>query len=253
MTRRQTATSVRQNYLTPTVGIQSGDTVSSERQAMLMLLKAYDYAEEFNVSPWYFAVEICDLRAAGVMNNDLRWLISAFYVEHAQEVEFHAETARQFDSLCGLSFSDRSCFVLTEAGKEYALTFCGEREERPKHESLSPGSHRLFRRKGVAPHWDPERHELSVESCFVKRFKTPAMNQETILMAFEEESWPSRIDDPLPPLPEIDPRRRLHDAIKCLNRHQLHKLVHFRGDGTGEGIVWEFVDPNSSGRPRQFD
>jgi hypothetical protein len=31
----------------------------------------------------------------------------------------------------------------------------------------------------------------------------------------------------------------LHDTINTLNRHQKHLLVHFLGDGTGEGVRWE--------------
>ena len=83
---------------------------------------------------------------------------------------------------------------------------------------------------------------MRVNGKLVKHFKWPALNQETILAAFEEEGWPPRIDDPLPPLPEQDPKRRLHDTIKCINRNQKHHLIHFHGDGTGEGVIWEFVE-----------
>ena len=91
------------------------------------------------------------------------------------------------------------------------------------------------------PHWDSSRHELRLGGRLVKQFKQPSPNQETILMAFEEERWPARIDDPLPPVAEQCPKRRLHDAIKCLNRNHKSPLVRFRGDGTGEGIVWEYA------------
>ncbi|MCA9075835.1 MAG: hypothetical protein KDA93_12430 [Planctomycetaceae bacterium] len=70
------------------------------------------------------------------------------------------------------------------------------------------------------------------------------MNQEVVLCAFEEDGWPERVDDPLPPQPDQDSKRRLADTIKCLNRKQVNKLIHFRGDGTGQGIVWERVDGN---------
>jgi hypothetical protein len=75
----------------------------------------------------------------------------------------------------------------------------------------------------------------------VKEFKLPSPNQETVLMAFEEEGWPPRIDDPLSPLPQLDPRRRLHDTIKALNRKQKQDLIRFMGDGSGEGIRWELT------------
>ncbi|MCA9067957.1 MAG: hypothetical protein KDA84_03490, partial [Planctomycetaceae bacterium] len=67
----------------------------------------------------------------------------------------------------------------------------------------------------------------------------PAINQETVLTAFEEEGWPARIDDPLPPHGNVNPRRRLHDTIKHLNKSQHIHLILFRGDGTGKGVIWE--------------
>jgi hypothetical protein len=75
----------------------------------------------------------------------------------------------------------------------------------------------------------------------VKEFKLPASNQATILMTFEEDGWPRRIDDPLPPALNCDPKHRLHDTIKNLNRNQKISLLRFMGDGTGRGILWEIV------------
>jgi hypothetical protein len=69
--------------------------------------------------------------------------------------------------------------------------------------------------------------------------------QEAILMAFEEEKWPPRIDDPLPGNADLLPKRRLHDTIKSLNRNQKNCLVRFMGDGTGEGVRWELVTPRN--------
>ena len=66
-----------------------------------------------------------------------------------------------------------------------------------------------------------------------------AGNQETVLAAFEEEGWPRRIDDPLPPRGALVPKYRLHFTIQCLNQGQLSQLIRFFGDGTGEGVCWE--------------
>ena len=90
------------------------------------------------------------------------------------------------------------------------------------------------------PKWDRDRQELRVGSIVVKQFKVPAANQEVILSAFEEESWPPRIDDPLPPHGEQTPKRRLQETIKSLNRNQKRALVRFLGDGSGQGVRWEF-------------
>jgi hypothetical protein len=67
----------------------------------------------------------------------------------------------------------------------------------------------------------------------------PSPNQEVVLHAFQEEDWPRRIDDPIPPSPEQDRKRRLNETIKGLNRHQVAPLIRFHGDGTGEGLYWD--------------
>jgi hypothetical protein len=75
----------------------------------------------------------------------------------------------------------------------------------------------------------------------IKAFHRPAVNQERVLAALQEEGWPPRIDDPLPPTGGIDPKARLHDTIKVLNRHHLYRIIHFAGDGKGRGIQWIIV------------
>ena len=93
----------------------------------------------------------------------------------------------------------------------------------------------------VVPHWDADLQELRVNGLIVKQFKVPAPNQEMVLAAFQEEGWPTRIDDPLPPQAEQDPKRRLHDTIVSLNRTHKHRLIRFMGDGSGEGVRWTIV------------
>ena len=72
----------------------------------------------------------------------------------------------------------------------------------------------------------------------MKLFRQPAESQEIILAAFEEEGWPRRIDDPLPPVAGKDSVERLHQAVMGLNRGQIARLLEFRRDGTGEGVEW---------------
>jgi hypothetical protein len=92
------------------------------------------------------------------------------------------------------------------------------------------------------PHWDPDLQELRYNGLLVKHFKVPAPNQEMILAAFEEEGWPPRIDDPLPPQFQLDCKRRLHDTINSLNRNHKSSGIRFMGDGTGEGVRWTRID-----------
>jgi hypothetical protein len=99
-------------------------------------------------------------------------------------------------------------------------------------------------KQNSTPKWDCCRHEFRVGGVLVKAFRVPSPNQETILAAFEEEGWPPRVDDPLPPRPDLDSKRRLHDTVKSLNRNQKTRLIRFTGDGTGEGVCWAFVNSN---------
>ena len=91
------------------------------------------------------------------------------------------------------------------------------------------------------PQWDVVRRLLRVGQCVVKVYRVPSPNQQAILEAFQEEDWPHRVDDPLSPLGDIEPKCRLHDTIKWLNRNHEHCLIRFLGDGTGEGVCWELI------------
>ena len=76
----------------------------------------------------------------------------------------------------------------------------------------------------------------------VKQFRRPAQNQQMILDAFQAADWPTHLVDPLPLRAAHCPKRRLHDAIKCLNRCQRVAAIRFSGDGSGRGVLWEQVD-----------
>lgn len=90
------------------------------------------------------------------------------------------------------------------------------------------------------PDWDGRRRVLRVGPLIVKRFVQAAENQSLVLAAFQETDWQTAsIPDPLPYSREIDAKDRLHDTIKNLNRHQKTPLVSFRGDGTGEAVVFK--------------
>ena len=199
----------------PLTGLAHGE--SARFQAALALLReALNYAQELGRSVWDFAVEIAVLRAAGLSNSDLRWLVCRGLVEHAAEITRPGQDSRVFQPTGRLTFSEHTCFVLSEAAPRFSRD---------------------------VPRWDKERQELRVGELLVKQFKVPAPNQEMILASFEEEGWPPRIDDPLPPHVDQDSKRRLHDTIITLNRHQKNRLIRFSGDGSGEGVRWDPCGP----------
>jgi hypothetical protein len=72
----------------------------------------------------------------------------------------------------------------------------------------------------------------------VKRLDQLAGLQEPVLYAFEAQGWPQCIANPFTGLGR---KRRLHEAIENLNRHQRTQLIHFYGDGTGTRICWRLI------------
>ncbi len=212
--------------------------------AIEVLLEASGYACGTTGDIWEFAVEIQQLRKLGLASNDLRYLVRKGLVDHAREMTIVGQDGRKFQQTGDLTFTKRTCFVLTSSGvaaaREALATSLGSNGP-PPVASTAPDAPAPTT-DVVIPKWDPERRELRVDGRVVKRFKWHAENQERVLAAFDEEGWPFRIDDPLPPHEEQDSKRRLSDTIKCLNRKQADELVHFRGDGSGEGVVWEPVN-----------
>lgn len=200
------------------------------------LIDAFDVARDCCSDRWEFAVELDCLLSLGLSKTDLRWLVKKGYVEHAREITELRDLDRRFAN-GSLMFDERTCFVLTEAGFEEAQKL-----------GVLPSADRTLRTEealtNVTPTWQSETRELRWKDRVVKRLKWRAVNQITVLCAFQEEGWKEVIDDPLPPSPEQDSKGRLHDTIKALNRHQDNKLLRFGGIGTGEAIRWQLIEDN---------
>lgn len=219
--------------------------------ALEMLLESAAFAEDLGRDLWDFALEIETLRYGGIVHSDLRWLVCKGYLEKATEVLSSSQEVRCFERGGALVFTQASCFVITEAGKLFvqqmsepisgpaALECSGSVNGHAWPQAMTaPAVANALR-----PCWDRDRQELRLGSVVVKQFKVPARNQEMVLAVFHEEGWPVRIDDPLPPHPPLEPKRRLHDTINSLNRNQKTPLLRFLGDGAGQGVRWEFTDP----------
>jgi hypothetical protein len=205
----------------------------------MLLRKAHEAAQELRRTPWEFAVEIGELHAAGLSNTDLRYLLCEGYVVHAVEQIRLAPGCRSFQKLANLALPKRSCFIITVKGLHSAGRRLDQlapvrtaRQPAPKNNSTALGNH---------PTWDGVLNQLRWKGQIVKHFRLPAANQQAILAAFEEEGWPLVVDDPLPPVAGLDPKTRLHDTIKSLNRNQVNRLLCFWGDGKGLGIGWNPV------------
>ncbi|MEX2137777.1 MAG: hypothetical protein WD894_00835 [Pirellulales bacterium] len=203
--------------------------------ALRWLLEAHTYAVSLSHDVWQFALGITSLGQGGLSLNDIRWLLYRRLVQHGMETTQPGEDRRTFRAGGAVRFDRRSCFVLTEAG----MAFAREASSTPVIDQPLVSATNDAPQAVIVPTWDRDRQELRLGKELVKCFKTPAPNQELILAAFEEEGWPVHIYDPLPPHPEQDPRRRLHDTINSLNRNQKKPLVRFMGDGSGQGVRWD--------------
>lgn len=209
-------------------------------KALRLLSEAWRAAQAKGCNVWQFAVEIEELRAEDVSNTDLRCLLCGGYLEHARECTRAGSPRRLFQPLNALVLPKRTCFVLTAKGWQAASAFAAEKAAlglaMPHEGPALPSS------RPPVPHWDAEARRLWWQERLIKEFRRPAVNQELVLAALEEEGWPLRIDDPLPQTPGIDPKMRIHDAIKALNRHHLHRIIRFGGDGSGRGIQWFLME-----------
>lgn len=212
--------------------------LTDRQQAVLGLLHdAYECAQHPQRPLWDFAVRISTLRAAGLTDALLLWLMYQGYVEHAIEVTPQGETRRSFRPSEPLMFTGRTCLVLTEEGVRHLHTLFPQLAGARPEDAPGVGE----QRPGPQPYWDSDRRELRLGPVLVKQFLRPAPNQELILAVLQEEGWPPRIDDPLPSRHDLDARERLHDTIKNLNRHQEQRLLRFQGDGTGRGVRWKVL------------
>jgi len=212
-------------------------------ETLARLLEAKRFADDVDADVWDFAVELPELRAAGTTTSEFRWLARKGLVLFARETTLPGDPTRSFRPLAGVTFPRRSCCVITSSGAEAAAGLLGDRLTNPSRIESVATPRDIPRLQPISvqrpsPHWDADLQELRVNGLIVKQFKVPAPNQEMVLAAFEEDGWPTRIDDPLPPQPDQDPKRRLHDTIVSLNRSHKHRLMRFLGDGSGEGVRW---------------
>jgi hypothetical protein len=215
--------------------------LSRIRPGIIELLTSLECAKSVECDLWDFAVEICRLRDVGLAENEFRWLAIMKYVDHAEEVTRPKDDGRQFCQTGNLSFASRTCFVLTEVGVVFARALL--RQVTAEASTSANTAYRLLNNAEdqIVPTWDALRRELRMNGRVIKRFRWSARNQERILTSFQEQGWRYRIGDPIPPQPG-DQRQRLRDAVRALNQHQETTLIRFRGDGSGQGVVWELVE-----------
>jgi hypothetical protein len=91
------------------------------------LFEAARCARHSHCDRWEFAVEIDQLMSTGISTSHLRLLVRRGLVEHATEITLLGDRGRRFRVLQNLSFTERTCFVLTPTGIKAATAFLNRR------------------------------------------------------------------------------------------------------------------------------
>jgi hypothetical protein len=210
-------------------------TAEKWQSAIGQLLQADLYAQDTKRTPSQFAIGVDALVAAGLILNDLRWLIVKGFAEHLIEVgPADLLGNRKFRRANTRPFAKQSRIVMTVSGIAFARkVYCSASKQ-----AADAGAFGTKPDASSLPVWNHVSRKLTLGSTVVKVFNVPATNQERILTAFEEQHWPVCIDDPLPPTDDVDSKRRLRDATARLNRGHERRLIRFSSNGNGRGIRW---------------
>ena len=231
-------------------------------RGLALLLEAYQAARAVNQAPLDFALALWELRDAGLTTIGLRWLHCQGCLQiHRHPVPRGPRSPSA--SSTRLPITRHSAFALTRTGAESVKALLHlDPALTPIPEGATPlaAAHTSATAPGLAggtegeggatplaaahtsaiPHFDSDRRELTFRGLLVKRYREPAPNQERILEEFEEQRWPPCIQNPLRARPDQVPAQQFHDTLRRLNQQE-HRLLRFRGDGTGTGILWEAV------------
>src|SRR5438034_11576935 len=145
--------------------------------ALTRLCHALETARQMAAPAWEFACQLPDLRADGVTDTDLRWLLKRGYAEHRLETTKPGQRRRCFRPSRNARFLAASCFVLTAAGRAFARTL---QLDWTRHAAQPPPAPKQRRRPARAPRprWDPDRRILWLGDVVVKQFRLEAKNQE---------------------------------------------------------------------------
>jgi hypothetical protein len=207
--------------------------------AYMELLVARWAASDSRRDPRRHAVPLKCFRAKGIGEPVLLWMIYQAHVEHLRAVPRSARGRPKPQAVDSLRIGEASAFSLTEAGEAFAERFLDD--------VLVPAENGAFRAAWdllflgpLPPHYDKEDRVFAWGRHVLKCFRQPSVNQELVLRAAQEQGWPVWFDDPLPRVSGTNPKTRLHDTTKDLNRRQAESLIHFKGDGSGRRIGWEY-------------
>jgi hypothetical protein len=185
------------------------------------------------------AVPLSRLRALGADADCVLRMMYHDHVKHFSPLSVPHQGGPTLSATPSVRVTHHSCFALTEEGEVFAALLLDD-PGMLAPETVSVRQPEAFFLGTIKPQFDRSTRALRWGLRTLKRFRQASDNQELILLAAEELNWPAWFDDPLPRRGRRNPKVLLHDTIKDLNRHQTPYLIHFKGDGTGTRIGWEY-------------
>lgn len=195
------------------------------------LYSQYRLAELERVSPWQYALEMPRLQKRGINEESLCALLEEGLIEHRIETTKDGAKHRRFRRCQGPPWQEHSCFVLSEAGVEQALTVLREEVEKTQRQRAKQRGQRLV------PRYDAQERELWYGKRRLARFPVYASYTTCLLEAFEAAKWTQKeIDNPLPGFDESVRASRLRGAVRNLNR-DVH-AIRFQGSRGGQKLRW---------------
>jgi hypothetical protein len=206
--------------------------------AYLELTVACWGAQDRRIKPGDRPVPLARLRHWGVGDDVLLWMQYQGHVEQVERRRGRGRARPKWTLRGTTRIDEKSWFALTPLGEAFADLFLAW-VVAPADDAEFERARAMMRVGRLAPHYDRLGRVFVWGRHVVKQFRQPSLNQELILSAAEELRWPTWFDDPLPKRSGRDPKARLHDTIKDLNRRQQGRLIHFKGDGSGERLGWE--------------
>jgi hypothetical protein len=201
------------------------------------LLASWDSAER-GLPASQVGVSWAELRDQGIPDSSVLYLLYQGHAEHLKPGGTSQDCPGCLVPAESLLLTEQSRIALTEVGRSFAERFLAD-VLFPEYGSFDATWDQILLGR-FTPSYDGDNRLFVWGRHLLKRFRQPSGNQETILRAAEEMNWPSWFDDPLPKVPQMNPKVRLHDTIKWLNQRQSQYLIHFKGDGTGTRLGWEY-------------
>jgi hypothetical protein len=201
--------------------------------AYKILLRHHHAAQEQEEQPQSWPLPWQTLRLSGIDDQIFQWLLYQDHAEHFRQLP-GSQPPHRFEESPRLHAE--SCLVLTDSGERFGIELLTAYEPGDPDQIEAVGKE--FRLGRFIPHYADRT--LTWGRKVVKAYAQSSSNQDLVLRAAEELGWPPYFDDPLPRVLGMNPKVRLHDTIKSLNRYQKTAILHFQGDGTGTRIGWNF-------------